>query len=433
MRSTLLIALVGLVFGCQRAEKKPPELESKDILARTQPADSVDVKHVLIGWKDLAGAYGGRMEVRAQNRTQAEAEKLARDIASQLRKQPDRIGELMKQHSDDPGSAQNGQSYPVTADSGMVPEFKNLALRLAPNEVGTVKSQFGYHVMLRVPPAPPDPLESADIMSRPAPAENVTAHIQHVLVSWQDAPGARDPRAKARTKQQADQLAKEILDKVRAGDDMAGLMKAHSEDPGSKDDARVYPVTKGSGMIDPFERMSLRLKEGEAGLVKTPFGWHVMKRVAAPPPPPPPAPEVPDRLDSADILKREPKTDNAHVKHILIGWKEVNSGDPRATTRERKDLEKLVKDTVAKLKKGAKIEALMAELSEDPGSAKAGTGYDVTPTASLVEPFKQLALRLDLKEVGVVKSRFGIHVIQRVEPPGEPPPPPPSSKPAAGG
>ena len=69
----------------------------------------------------------------------------------------------------------------------------------------------------------------------------------------------------------------------------------------------------------------------------------------------------------------------------------------------------------AKIQKGAKIEALMAELSEDPGSAKSGEGYDVTPDAGLVPPFKNLGLRLNPGEVGVVKSEFGIHIIQRVD------------------
>ena len=411
MRSLLLVACLALAFGCQRAEKKaePQALESKDILARTTTADAVDVKHVLIGWKDLAQVYGDRMDPRAQKRTQQEAEKLAREIAAKLKAKPDQIDALVKQHSEDPGSAQSGEPYTVKADTPFVPEFKNLALRLNPNEVGIVKTQFGYHVMMRVAPPPPDPLESADILARPAPAANEPVHVQHVLVSWKEAPGGRDPRAQARTKQQADQLAKEILEKVRAGGDMAALMKEHSEDPGSKDNARVYTVTKGGGMIEPFEAMSLRLKEGEAGLVKTKFGWHVIKRV---PPPPPPAP---DALDSADILKREPKTESAKVKHILLGWKEVNGGDPRALKRDRKELEKLVKDLMAKLKKGAKIDALMAEHSEDPGSAKTGRTYDVTPAAALVEPFKNLSLRLDVGEVGAVKTQYGIHIIQRVE------------------
>jgi hypothetical protein len=57
----------------------------------------------------------------------------------------------------------------------------------------------------------------------------------------------------------------------------------------------------------------------------------------------------------------------------------------------------------------------MAELSEDPGSAATGAAYDVTPEAGLVAPFKALGLRLKVREVGVVKTQFGIHILQRVE------------------
>ena len=74
-----------------------------------------------------------------------------------------------------------------------------------------------------------------------------------------------------------------------------------------------------------------------------------------------------------------------------------------------------MKQTVGKLAKGAKIEPLMKELSEDPGSAASGNSYDATPDAGLVAPFKNLSLRLKVGEVGVVKTDFGIHIIQRVE------------------
>ncbi len=418
MRSFAIVAVLALSFACQRADKEAGKsgsgsagaapttgnIESTDILGRQKTFPEVDVKHVLFGWKDLSAAYQGHMDPRAANRTQAEAEKLAREVAGKLKADPKQIDALVKQYSEDPGSLR-GEPYTVKSDTPFVPEFKNLALRLEINEVGIVKTNYGYHVMMRVAPPPPDPLESADILARPAPTEKITAHVQHVLVSWKDAQGARDPRAKARTKEEADKLAKEILDKVKAGGDMPALMKEFSEDPGSKDNGRIYDVTQGGGMVAPFEALSIRLNEGEAGLVKTQFGWHVIKRV-----PPPP-----DPLESADILKRDIKAQKVKVKHILLGWKEVHADDERGKKRERAELEKLVKDTVAKLKKGEKIEKLMADLSEDPGSAKTGEGYDVTPDAGLVSPFKNLSLRLDLKEVGVVKTDFGIHIIQRVE------------------
>jgi parvulin-like peptidyl-prolyl isomerase len=367
----------------------------------------VYVKHVLIGWKDLATGRGPA-DPRAAKRSNAEAATLAQDIAGKLKTNPDSIDALVKESSEDPGSL-NGEPYTVKADTPFVPEFKTLALRLKEKEVGIVKTSFGYHVIERVLPPPPDPLDSTDILARTAVAGPV--RVQHVLIGWKDSPAAKsgrgDPRAMKRDKAEADKIAKEVLAKARAkGGDMAKLMKEFSEDPGSKDSARVYDVSSDAPLPEPFKDLALRLKENEVGLVKTPFGWHVIKRV-------PPAP--PDPLESTDILKREPQAQKAKVKHILLGWKEVHADDPRGKSRERAALDKLVKTTVAGLKAGGKIEPLMADLSEDPGSAKSGTSYDVTPDAGLVPPFKNLSLRLKVGEVGVVKTEFGIHIIQRVE------------------
>jgi parvulin-like peptidyl-prolyl isomerase len=383
----------------------PKDIDSKDILGRTETAPVVYVKHVLLGWKELARP--GKPDERAAKRSNAEAATLAQDVAGKLKANPDSIDALIKEHSEDPGSL-SGEPYTVKADAPFVPEFKNLALRLKEKEVGIVKTNFGYHVIERIPPPPPDPLESNDVLAREP--EKDTVWVQHVLIGWKDTPAAKsgrgDPRGMARSKADADKLAKEVLGKVRAKGDMAKLMKEFSEDPGSKDTGKAYDVTANAAMVEPFKNLALRLKVNEAGLVKSPFGWHVMKRVGPPPP---------DSLESADILKREPVTAKAKVKHILLGWKEVHASDPRGKNRDRKTLEEIVKSTLAGLKKGTAIETLMADLSEDPGSATSGEGYDVTPDAGLVAPFKNLSLRLKVGEVGVVKTDFGIHIIKRVE------------------
>ncbi|MGE0397108.1 MAG: peptidylprolyl isomerase [Kofleriaceae bacterium] len=392
------------------------DIDSKDILARTETAPSVMVKHVLIGWKDLSAAYRGQMDPRAQNRTNDEAVKLAQDTLAKLKADPTQLDKLVTDLSEDPGS-KGGDPYEVKADTAFVPEFKNLALRLKINEAGIVKTNYGYHVIMRIPPPPPDPLESADILARTEVSKE-GVKVQHVLIGWKGAPGARTA---TRTKQEADELTKKVFELAKSGKPMADLMKEYSEDPGSKDNARIYDVAPDAPMVEPFKNLSLRLKENEVGVVKSPFGFHIIKRV----PPPPP-----DSLESADILKREPTTQSAKVKHILLGWKDVHADDERGKTRERPALEKLVKDTVAKLKADPnKINALMAELSEDPGSAKSGDAYDVTPDAGLVPPFKSLSLRLKPGEVGVVKTDFGIHIIMRVD--GTPQAP--AEKPAAPG
>ncbi len=392
------------------AEDKPsdsPGIESKDIMDRTEVAKETHVKHVLIGWKDLAAAYRGRMDPRAKERTEAEATKLATEIAGKLRADPKLLDELIKKHSEDPGSL-SGDPYVVTADAQFVPSFKNLGLRLKLNEVGIARTTYGYHVMMRITPPPPDPLESAEILAREAKTSE--ARVQHVLIGWKDVPAAKqrplDPRAAERTKADADKLAKTVLDKVKAGEDMAALMKEYSEDPGSKDNGKIYDVSPRAPMVDSFKKLSLRLDVDEAGMVISPFGWHVIKRVAPPPP---------DPLESGEILARKPVTEKSKVKHILLGWTEANTGDERGKKRTRAELDKLVKETVASLRKGDPIEPLMAKLSEDPGSAKTGNSYDASPNAALVPPFKALSLRLKKDEVGVVKTRFGIHIIKRVE------------------
>jgi parvulin-like peptidyl-prolyl isomerase len=389
------------------APPPPPQstdLDSHDILDRTTVTSPVLVKHVLIGWAELEKNYGGRLDPRAAKRTQAEAARLALEVAGKLRRDPGSIDALAEKHSEDPGSLSK-DPYSVTTESAFVPAFKNLAQRLDVNEVGIVQTLFGYHVVIRVAPPPPDPLESADILARPASAGPVD--VQHILIGWQGLTATRDPRAQGRTKDQADSLASEILAKVRAGGDMAALMKKYSEDPGTGPTGKPYTVAADSPMVEPFKQLSLRLNIGEAGLVKTTFGWHIIKRIAPPPP---------DSLESVAILKRTTTAEKVKVKHILLGWKDAHAEDPRGAARTRAELEKLVKATLARLaKKGAKIEPLMAELSEDPGSAKTGDSYDVTPNAALVKPFLELSLRLELNEVGVVKTEYGIHIIKRVE------------------
>jgi peptidyl-prolyl cis-trans isomerase D len=119
---------------------------------------------------------------------------------------------------------------------------------------------------------------------------------------------------------------------------------------------------------------------------------------------------------SGDILAREPVANNAEVKHILISWKDIDSAsDERAKKRTKAEAEALVKSLVTQIKAGADFDMLMKQHSEDPGSASSARSYPVSPDAQLVIEFKQLSLRLNVGEVGVVQSDFGFHIIKRVQ------------------
>ncbi len=124
-------------------------------------------------------------------------------------------------------------------------------------------------------------IQSNDILGR-EPVTN-RAQVKHILISWaEQAPAFKrqqDARGKARTREQADELAASLLQRARAGDDFEKLMLQYSEDPGSAQGGTSYEVKPDAALVFEFRRMSLRLKVGEIGLVKTIYGWHIIKRV----------------------------------------------------------------------------------------------------------------------------------------------------------
>ena len=121
---------------------------SEDILAREPLANTAAVKHILISWKDLGDAFGGRLHPSAANRSKSEAEDLVRSLVKQLQDGAD-FDTLMKTSSEDTGSAASGHTFTVTPDAQLVIEFRQLSLRLKPGELGVVQSDFGFHIIKR--------------------------------------------------------------------------------------------------------------------------------------------------------------------------------------------------------------------------------------------------------------------------------------------
>lgn len=127
----------------------PSVVASQDILDREPVTNAAECKHILIGWKDLAEAYSGHQDQRGAGRSKEEAEALVRTIRAQLTGGT-AFDAMMKQYSEDEGSARTGQTYHVAPDAALVIEFRQLGLRLDVGEIGVVQSDFGFHIMLRV-------------------------------------------------------------------------------------------------------------------------------------------------------------------------------------------------------------------------------------------------------------------------------------------
>lgn len=104
--------------------------------------------------------------------------------------------------------------------------------------------------------------------------ENRTAFdynvVSHILIKCET--DAENAVLEAKEK-----IAKDILDRVNAGENFAALAKEFSEDEGSKDTGGTYPVRQNGQMVPAFEEWAFSHEVGETGIVRTDYGFHVMK------------------------------------------------------------------------------------------------------------------------------------------------------------
>jgi parvulin-like peptidyl-prolyl isomerase len=124
---------------------EPPSsrVVSKDVLQREPLANTAQVKHILIGWKENS------RDQRSQQRTKEQAEAEVSSVLGQIRAGVPFDG-LMRKYSEDPGSAQTARAYKVAPDAQLVIEFKMLSLRLRVDEIGVCESEFGFHIIKRL-------------------------------------------------------------------------------------------------------------------------------------------------------------------------------------------------------------------------------------------------------------------------------------------
>lgn len=100
------------------------------------------------------------------------------------------------------------------------------------------------------------------------------------------------------------------------------------------------------------------------------------------------------------------------VKHILFQTTDPQTGN---TVRSDDEALALANDALAKLSEGADFDALMAELSDDPGSKSSPEGYTFTKDGSMVAEFEDSAFKLLENEISQpVKTSFGYHILKRV-------------------
>jgi hypothetical protein len=114
--------------------------------------------------------------------------------------------------------------------------------------------------------------------------------VQHVLIAYK---GSIPGKKITRTQDDARELAVKVLEMAKSGKDFGELVKEFSDDayPGiykmanfgvpSGDDRRSRPRGR---MVGAFGDVGFKLQVGEVGMAeydrqKSPYGWHVIKRI----------------------------------------------------------------------------------------------------------------------------------------------------------
>jgi len=94
--------------------------------------------------------------------------------------------------------------------------------------------------------------------------------VSHILIKC-------EKDAETAVVESKEKIAQDILDRVNAGEDFAALAKEFSEDDGSKDSGGTYTVQENGQFVSEFEDWAFSHDIGETGIIRTDYGFHVMK------------------------------------------------------------------------------------------------------------------------------------------------------------
>lgn len=200
--------------------------------------------------------------------------------------------------------------------------------------------------------------------------------VSHILIR-QDSIGADAAKAKAEV----------IIEKLNNGADFSELAKEYSDDQFSKNDGGdIYYLTAGQINIPEFEDAMYELKPGEfySKPVHTRYGYHVVK-----------------------VTEKNERRYKIKASHILIDF--VNAEGKLDTAGALAKVTHIYNT----LQKGFDFADMAKEASEDKGSGAKGGDLGFFERRMMVKEFDEAAFKLKVGEMsGIVKSKFGYHIIK---------------------
>ena len=180
-------------------------------------------------------------------------------------------------NSNNPAAAEDFLTVAKSVSSSGT-EFKNVQEEALPADLKTVITALMPLQISDIVTAG-DKLYLVKLLDKKAAVEAADeVHARHILISYQ---GAERADAKVtRTKEEAQKLAQEVLEKAQQGQDFKTLAGTYTDDPSGKTTGGDLGFFAKGAMVPAFEEAVWNLSNNAfAAVTETPFGFHVIQKL----------------------------------------------------------------------------------------------------------------------------------------------------------
>ncbi|HHU64159.1 MAG TPA: hypothetical protein GXZ32_08180 [Clostridiales bacterium] len=151
--------------------------------------------------------------------------------------------------------------------------------------------------------------------------EKERVKVRHILIGIDEQMYDLPEEEKKAEYEKIKPRAEEVLAKAKVGEDFAQLAKEYSDDPGSRElGGELEPFDEDGNFIQAFKDAAFALKVGEiSDLVKTDFGYHIIKLEEKTPERIAPFEEVKEKISESLLLDKQ----NEKWEEQMDAWRKA--------------------------------------------------------------------------------------------------------------
>lgn len=240
--------------------KKGDSWRAKKIVETKQVADSTEVKHILVTFKE-AGVD------RNVQRTKEEAKKLADSLMGIIEQDEDKFGELAKEFSSDRQSKSKGGKLGKVAYGRFFEELNDFIFENQEGFKGSLESQYGYHIVQILDKnEPKKAIKIATLVREVAPSEETLNNLFKEASKFELATKEKEFETVADERTKEIRKAKELkeLDEGVAGlGDQRNIVRWSFDENTQLKDIKRFDIDKGYVIAQVTDKQEEGLKPVE--------------------------------------------------------------------------------------------------------------------------------------------------------------------------